>query len=679
MYKEYTPTKFKNELKKIISFKLQEKFGNFIPSTILKKLIVKDYKYLNFANRSNVDFQELLNLAYQKELRDMSKTSFTKEESDLLKRYLENNSNLFNTFNIKILNKSIIKIISEDNLELIVRYPGLQNLLINLSNHKEILNVFNFAFNHLKEHYKFQIPLIENLFTNLNCHLKTYDKNLEQEADNFLKVVNEKIEDSNYEFSEDEKNIISYLALSPSWLIKEETFDYSYIKNYMEIYRREKDFKFYKDPSYYNFIDRFICPSLRFFSREFYDLEELKKEYKDIDETFDKKLYLEKKSIEIIDTIKKIEYKGTEEKTGYYENLYKEAKINGLEIRSEDLLSDIILGKYIKNVYAKKLIEKINFDKKEAKEYKTSNGKSYYIKELDEEFGRVITVLDAYNKGSNEKNFYNKWNTSKLSDNHALCYSYINESNPGVVDDTNKIMVSIKDFDSESLIDMSNQDMKSISSIPSLMTYDSKLFLPDSLANNTRKSYSELVIELQDITKDKYQKIQPSSIVCFEKITDASIRASIELSENLGKVIPIELIDRRKLAVKQMQKIKEDYEKFITLDKKDLTLVQDIITRFHNVRNAHQNSSLKEYILGENSDGKLIDENALFSKDKMNLILENIYDFIKKENIEETEIKKINSTIKKERDYSTSAIAEDIYYKFKELETIKKDEIKYKK
>ena len=181
---EYRSKSFKEELKELLTSSFQNSFGNLIPSSILKKLIVKDHTYLNYANRSDLNFYDLLNFAYKKELEKNDKESFSKEESDLLERYLENNSNLFDTLNIKILDEKIRKLIGDDNLELIVRYPRLEELIINLSNHEEVLNVFNFTFNNLKDNYKFQLPLIEDILKKLNYRLKSNQGG--EEPDQFL-------------------------------------------------------------------------------------------------------------------------------------------------------------------------------------------------------------------------------------------------------------------------------------------------------------------------------------------------------------------------------------------------------------------------------------------------------------------------------------------------------------
>lgn len=666
----------KEEITEILTASFQNNFGDKIPTTILKKLIIKDYRYLNYANRSNIDFYEMLNLAYQKELEKIGRKAFSKKESDLLEKYLKNNSSLFNTLNIEILNENIINLVGEDNLELIVRYPSLENLILELSNYKEVLDVFNFTFNHLKKHYKFQVPLIEEILKKLDYRL--IKSNNKKEIDNFIKIISDKIQDDTYIFTEEEKNIISYITLNLK--NTKNIKDYSYIKNYLEIYKQEQDEIFLKNPTYQNFINRFLgdFSSLKF--KIFNDLDKLKEKYKDVDENSNIELQLEKKSLEILDNLNQIDSKSlndSDQKT-YYVDLYNKYKEHKIDMTSENLLSSIILDKYLKNIYAKEFLKKINSDNKKLKEYKTLSGKSYYIKELDEDFGRIVSVMGAFNTniGSKEKNFYNRWNTRKLSENHALCYSYINESNPSVADDSGKkIIVAINNFDSESLIGMSNEDMKSTTFTPKSVLNGPRYYLPDSLANNTRRGYSELVIELQDIKEKNYKKIQPSSIICFEKIDDISIKAAIDLSEKLGKIIPIELIDRRKLALKEMDKIKQDYKEFIENETKDIELVKDIINRFHNVRNAHLCSYLRTSIIGEDFKGKIINPEALFSINRMEEILQNIYIYMNDNDFTKEEVKEINKAIEKENNHLTNAISYETQNMFKRLESVKENGI----
>ena len=163
---EYTSKSLKEELKEIITSNIQYNFGEKIPTIILKKLMLKNHTYLNYANRDNINFFEVLNFAYKEELEKLGKSSFTENEANLLKKYLDHNATLFNTLNIEILNQDIINSIGDDNLELIVRYPKLEKLIVDLSKHKEVLSVFNLTFNHLKEHYKFQVSLIEEISEN---------------------------------------------------------------------------------------------------------------------------------------------------------------------------------------------------------------------------------------------------------------------------------------------------------------------------------------------------------------------------------------------------------------------------------------------------------------------------------------------------------------------------------
>ena len=60
------------------------------------------------------------------------------------------------------------------------------------------------------------------------------------------------------------------------------------------------------------------------------------------------------------------------------------------------------------------------------------------------------------------------------------------------------------------------------------------------------------------------KKFNQLTIICFEEVDEDSIRAAIELGKKLGHPVPIELIDRRKLAQTEMMHITEALNNFKT-------------------------------------------------------------------------------------------------------------------
>ena len=141
------------------------------------------------------------------------------------------------------------------------------------------------------------------------------------------------------------------------------------------------------------------------------------------------------------------------------------------------------------------------------------------------------------------------------------------------------------------------------------------------MPNQTRGMYSEYDIEIQDVLSgsDKYKKIQPATIICFEEVDEDSIRAAIELGKKLGHPVPIELIDRRELAQTEMMHITEALNNFKTGETIDPALVGEIITRFNNVRNAHRFSNLSDELLGENKQNE--NKDAPFNIEHLNQML----------------------------------------------------------
>ena len=219
-----------------------------------------------------------------------------------------------------------------------------------------------------------------------------------------------------------------------------------------------------------------------------------------------------------------------------------------------------------------------------------------------------------------------------MANNHALCYSLINESNPGTAKINKKegIIISIKNIIPEALLASAPYDLCSDTRKPIPTTKRKQKFLTaKNMPNQTRDRYNEYDIEMQNKKAKNYQKIQPSSIICFETITKESLKAAQELQKKLNKTIPIELIDRKELAKNEMKKIQTALNNFKQNQEIDETLIKEIITRFQNVRNAHISSDISQEIIGENAPFNIKNLDKIL-KDCLNDITKNKKKSLKK-------------------------------------------------
>lgn len=639
---------------------------------VIMEAIKKHPKYLKYVDVENENFEELLQIGYRNKLHSMGRKRLSEKEIELIKRFAKNNSNLFFTINIDILNPEIISVIGENSIERIVRYKDLQEAIIKLAKDKDALTTFGFALENLKQDRLFIEPLIEQLNkTIIEEETESYNVKIhgyEKRAGEFLKLASSRIQDSTIPLTEEEKTIISYLVLNPQEANKIKNYDQ--ILNFVENKNAELDEVINShDVTLIDakkaYVERIVGMDydsvIDLIKKYGNDPEQLLTKYEGKElETYNEKS--EKESLEIIIKLKSLVQENDlyKIKRAYQEAVEKEDKTKSFKRYKQSLLLDDTL----RRAYGRDIAVALsNHDKENCIEYieHTEEGQEYIVRKVKRPFKRMISVLDAYRKKDDEVegDMYDRWNTSAMAENHALCYSFINESNPGtaMLGDKKGIVVSISGFNVEAVTAAAPYDLCSDSRKNTTETDRQQCFYTaDNLPDQTRGRYSEFVIEIQDVSEGvtEYKKIQPTSIICFEVIDEDSINASIELSKKVGKTIPVELIDRRELASQTRAEIDELLKQFKSGESLQPELVEEIITRFNNVRNAHMDSSLADELLGEKK-GKENPE-ALFNKAHLNEMLfeciEVVKQTIEKGQIQEglQTIEQIKQFIKAERE-----------------------------
>ncbi len=588
---------------------------------VILEAIKQHPKYLSYVDNEVSNFEELVRIGYKNQLEQLGKEDFSPEEYELIKEFRKNNANLFATLDIRIFNPEIMNCINTRSLERICRYKDLENKIIYLSQDSDKLRVFNCALENLQGSNLFIEPLIEQLADSI-------DKD-------FSKIVSERLQSNSSELSDEEQTIISYLALNPNearnikkyddistYVInKNEQLDEIMTKNNLSLIEAKN-----------TYLERVVGISydkaVEIVQKYGRDAEELLHKYQSKEpQTFKEKS--EKESLEVALKIKSLI---DEENIDNIKNAYRNATKETLRESYERYKYATLLDNSLRRAYGRELAQTLNDHSQENYTETTMenvNGEKYVIRKLNGPFNRMISVMGAYRGNKEKGDMYDKWNTNKMAENHALCYSLINEKNPGtalIYDNDgmlrNGVIVSIENFDAEAVTAEAPHDLNSYSGSNTTITERQQIFyLTNNMPDNTRGNYSEFVVEVQDVSgnSSKYKKIQPASIICFEEADENSINAAIDLSKKLGRVIPIEIIDRRELAKVQHDEITDLLDKFKTSEQLHPEYVEQIITKFNNVRNAHRNSSLRDELLGERPGYE--NEDAPFNKSNLNHII----------------------------------------------------------
>lgn len=611
-----------------------EKIPNeFISEEVVRQAIKKSIIYLSYVNPMAENFNELIDIAFKNKLASMGRTKLTPKEHELMQKFALNNADFFKTLKLEILDPKIVSAIGESSLEKLTRYKDTQYYITNISNDDSALKTFGFALENLKMDNIFIEPLIEKLSESIssqrNGKYSPKAKCFVYESV-FLDLVSQRIDRQDIPFTDYEKAIISYLALNPQEGRKITSYDD--ILTFVERKNSELESIINNVGSTLievknAYLERIVGLNyesvVNLVTMYGNDPEQLLQNYNNISAEAFKKLS-EREALEIIIKLKSLI------ETQDINAIRSEFRKSISQERKEDSFlryqKSTTLETTLRRAYGRDMVDSLskNVDSLQIQELEFE-GEKYLVRKVDGDFNRMVSLLGAYRKSSTtEGDMYDRWNTSQMASNHALCYSLINQSNPGtaMTSDKTGIIISIDGFSPESISAEAPYDLCSDNRHNTSFTMrQQRFFSAQNMPNQTRGMYSEYDIEIQDVLSGskQYKKIQPATIICFEQVDEDSIRAAIELGKKLGHPVPIELIDRRELATNEMMQIKEALNRFKTDETIDPALVGEIITRFNNVRNAHRSSDLSAELLGENGQDK--NKNAPFNIGHLNQIL----------------------------------------------------------
>lgn len=251
------------------------------------------------------------------------------------------------------------------------------------------------------------------------------------------------------------------------------------------------------------------------------------------------------------------------------------------------------------------------------------------------DFKMIVTAIGAYQVNfENKDNYSEYWNSPKIR-SHCNCCSLIGNANLSMANVKN-VIFGFSTMNDNMLLLSSSSDINS--------TPESRIFNPtgnryqeymdaNSMLNNTRGDYNELVYERKDLSSNpKFYKKNPDYIVFFEEyesydemfekykdkpegleylkqqkeLEDKFFQESLKAAKNFG--IPIVKINREKVAKSEYDKIQKLVKSFIETKNPDLLIL--IITSFESSRvgNAGLHDLIREKYFSSKQITMILDE-----------------------------------------------------------------------
>ena len=185
-------------------------------------------------------------------------------------------------------------------------------------------------------------------------------------------------------------------------------------------------------------------------------------------------------------------------------------------------------------------------------------------------------------------NYFDSWNYSEKTSNHGICASYISNSNLGTARVRGKgVMFGFVNLNENSISSLAPYDLVSRNDGIITTTRRPPMYTnTDSLADYTRHTHNEAVLERRNVSKDSnYPVIQPDCIIIFEEMTEENksnaIRAQRDFAAQ-GIELPIVYINRHKVVELEARKVAEMIKIF--QENPNLELLAEIINKYESNR-----------------------------------------------------------------------------------------------
>lgn len=534
--------------------------------------------------------------------------NYLQNESDEKIQFLVENLKRLKNINEDILNTCELKMLTEEYKELSTKLDAItcdskiQEKILNLSDngYKILVKALNVV---EKDDIKDWIPIIDNLLEGLNN--KKY------------KVLLESIECSKLTDDEVIRKLVYILSNS------ENIFDIKSIEEVENFNRIEYVEKIRKGKlrtqciSNLDEIEKLqLCVLEKKYGQSLEESIRLLKTYgKDLDEfeLNDERDVKVKTYLESIRNILKT-----------YDKRILEELYNSKENLQDNYLFSNIIESEIRTYFARQFNKELYKVKEDDKiDINLPLAQDIGIYDAGENFIIEITSLGAYSKYDINANFYNEWNR-KLIKSHGFCTTPIANNNIATAR-IKYVALGFNDFKENSLLLSAPWDIISTEANEAMNTSqyikDGRILydIPHKQIDNIRYTHPENVRERRSLDKGKVYKKQPTYIVYIpeiplekymtlqkqgklddreernkllveytknDKIWENSVRASreflIETDNGESKPLPIVIIDRTYIAIKEKEKI-DDLERKLK-ETGDPNLIDRIIVDSENNR-----------------------------------------------------------------------------------------------
>lgn len=256
--------------------------------------------------------------------------------------------------------------------------------------------------------------------------------------------------------------------------------------------------------------------------------------------------------------------------------------------------------------------------------YEVQDGVKIY--DAGTNFKIILTSVGAYNPEMETQSNYSKyWNNNSIR-SHGNCCSLIANNNLSTATIRN-ICLGFSAFEDGMLLLSGSRDLDStpLSRQINSQDQDGKFMSANSLIDNTRSDYNELVFERRDLSLNReHYKKNPDYIVMFEELIDSDINNQ-ELDEETKQLlieqerikgisikaakdfnIPIVKINREKCAISELFKINKMVEEFYQTH--NPILLTRIVTDFENNRMGlrYPHNYLREKYFSKNTINQLL-------------------------------------------------------------------------
>ena len=412
--------------------------------------------------------------------------------------YINTNLNLFqeNYFHKLITNKSFFF--------LLTKYPNYADLMMNIIDKKEVIyhnldTIINLLYGSSKRIDDRLFKVMEGLY---------YDDNITSIKDTLL------------------PSIIYNILKNPKLKLTKENsscYEQQYNEFLDNCIKNETDLDILKE-LYYE----------RYFKLTKVEVERIIKQFdKDLD-----RLKIDERERKYIDAVKSL-------KRLYASQSNLELHETVCDMEEISIIDSLSFEENVKDIYIRNFKDQLlKLDTLSSSKI-TLHNIEFSALEVPDYFNLLIHSTNAVNKLEVEDHdYYKTWNENKNESNHTICCSHISNrilhcaSSKGVV-------FGFTTFENKDLLGMSFNDLGTQSNECDLNVTNmiSHYCLNDTLDENTT-SYSEVILERNQIDNEKISKLQPDCVVVFSTTEEEDLKESLLAAKQFN--IPIVYIDRQK-------------------------------------------------------------------------------------------------------------------------------------